>query len=51
MQTSVTEAARAAAANSIDTMTETSAAKSDVDNVAVFLKFIKKAEETAQAAL
>lgn len=27
------------------------AAKSDVNNVAVFTKFIKKAEDTAQAAL
>jgi len=32
-------------------MEAVAAAKSDVNNVAVFTKFIKKAEETAQAAL
>lgn len=32
-------------------MEAVAAAKSDVNNVAVFTKFIKKAEDTAQAAL
>ena len=43
--------APAAGRDVIREMEAVAAAKSDVNNVAVFTKFIKKAEETAQAAL
>ena len=42
---------RAGTAAAAREMEAVAAAKSDVNNVAVFTKFIKKAEETAQAAL
>lgn len=42
---------RTGAPDAIRDMEAIAAAKSDVNNVAVFTKFIKRAEDTAQAAL
>jgi len=44
-------AARSGASQSIAQQEAVAAAKTDLDNVAVFTKFIKKAEEAAQSAI
>lgn len=51
MADTVGAAAQTGANQALQTQDETAEAKSNVNNVAVFTKFIKKAEETAQAAL
>jgi len=47
----LSSSARSGAASARADMQATAAAKTDLNEVAVFTKFIKKAEETAQAAL
>jgi len=42
---------RRAASDAARTVRATNDAATDVDNVSVFAKFMKKAEETAQAAI
>ncbi|MBB5391371.1 MULTISPECIES: hypothetical protein [unclassified Herbaspirillum] len=42
---------RRAASDAASTVRATNEAATDVDNVNVFAKFMKKAEETAQAAI
>ncbi|HWW08234.1 hypothetical protein [Collimonas sp.] len=51
MTASIGRSARAGANKAIADAEGVSAAKSDLDNVAIFTKFIKKAEEAAQSAL
>lgn len=51
MTASIGSSARTAGNKAIVDAEGVSAAKSDLDNVAVFTKFIKKAEEVAQSAL
>lgn len=48
---SVSAGARAGASQAVANMDGVSAAAANVDNVNVFTKFIKKAEEAAQSAL
>jgi len=48
---SITAGAGQGASDSIATQEAVSAAKADLDHVAVFTRFIKKAEEAAQSAI
>ncbi|MCP1572653.1 MULTISPECIES: hypothetical protein [Herbaspirillum] len=48
---SIANGADGGASRSIQTQEGVSAAKADLDHVAIFTRFIKKAEEAAQSAI
>lgn len=48
---SISRAAKNGASHSIETQQGVNAAKTDVDLVAIFTKFVKKAEEAAQSSI